>query len=111
MMCPSCPQASLFFISALTTSLASLQHILWMMLAFEAYHNLPSTIGIIQGIWVIVSHLGVSYATLMNSMESVYLGCVYAIIIQLVVLAISTSLVISNLKKHYGAAMFSRNSQ
>jgi hypothetical protein len=102
-----------------------------MMLAFEAYHNLPSTIGIIQGIWVIVSHLGVSYAvcikrtcqiaytaltsivfkTLMNSMESVYLGCVYAIIIQLVVLAISTSLVISNLKKHYGAAMFSRNSQ
>lgn len=111
MMCPSCPQATLFFISAITTSLASLQHILWMMLAFEAYLTLPSTVGIIQGIWVIISHLGVSYATLMNSMESLYLGCVYAIIVQLVVLAISTSLVISNLKKHYGEAMFSRNSQ
>jgi len=107
-MCPSCPQASLFFISAITTSLASLQHIAWMMVAFEAYHVISTRAGILQAIWVLLSHFGVSYATLLNSLESVPLGCVYAIIIQLAILGVSTALVVMNLKKHYGAAAFSR---
>ncbi|CAO3690377.1 unnamed protein product [Umbelopsis vinacea] len=108
LMCPSCPQASLFFISAITTSLVSLQHIAWMMIAFEAYLNISSKIGVLQGIWVLISHFGVSYATLLNSQVSVPLGCVYSIIIQILVLSISSAIVILNLKKHYGAAVFSR---
>ncbi|KAH8556128.1 Aph-1 protein-domain-containing protein [Umbelopsis sp. PMI_123] len=107
-MCPSCPNATLFFVSAITTTLASLQHITWMMIAFEAYLNLPSISGILQGVWVLASHFGVSYAMILNTSESVSLGCVYSIIVQLVILAISTTLVVLNLKKHYGAAVFSR---
>ena len=61
-MCPSCPSTTLFFISAINTSLTSLQHITWMMIAFEAYLNLPTLSGILQGTWVLISHFGVSYA-------------------------------------------------
>ncbi|CAO3678467.1 unnamed protein product [Umbelopsis ramanniana] len=107
-MCPSCPSVTLFFISAINTSLISLQHITWMMIAFEAYLNLPTLSGILQGTWVLISHFGVSYAMLLNASESVSLGCVYAIVVQLVILAISITLVVLNLKKHYGAAVFSR---
>lgn len=61
-MCPSCPSVTLFFISAINTSLTSLQHITWMMIAFEAYLNLPTLSGILQGAWVLMGHFGVSYA-------------------------------------------------
>lgn len=63
-MCPSCPQASLFFISAVTTTLFSLLHIVWMMNAFEGYvsWNTNKLVGALRILWVIGSHYGASYA-------------------------------------------------
>lgn len=63
-MCPSCPQASLFFISAVTTTLFSLLHIVWMMNAFEGYVSWSTNkvAGTARILWVIGSHYGASYA-------------------------------------------------
>lgn len=62
MMCPSCPQASLYFIYAITTTLFSLLHIGWMMIACEGYSELPQKKGYLKIIWVILSHYGASFA-------------------------------------------------
>ncbi|CAO3637075.1 unnamed protein product [Cunninghamella echinulata] len=59
-VCPSCPNASIFFISAVTTTLFSLLHMVWMTIAFDGYAS-KSWIGYIKIIWVIISHYGASY--------------------------------------------------
>lgn len=61
-MCPSCPGATLYFISAITTSLFSLMHMAWMMISFDGFSDLPKTKGWLKIIWVIVSHYGASFA-------------------------------------------------
>lgn len=61
-MCPSCPQASLYFIYAITTTLFSLLHIGWMMIACEGYSEIPQKKGYLKVIWVILSHYGASFA-------------------------------------------------
>lgn len=71
MMCPSCPRATLYFISAITTSLFSLMHMAWMMIAFEGFSELPKTKGWLKVLWVIVSHYGASFAV------SVYFICIF----------------------------------
>jgi anterior pharynx defective protein 1 len=62
MMCPSCPKATLYFISASTTSLFSLMHMVWMMISFEGFSELPQMKGWLKIGWVIVSHYGASFA-------------------------------------------------
>jgi anterior pharynx defective protein 1 len=62
LMCPSCPRATLYFISAITTSLFSLMHMSWMMISFEGFSELPKLKGWLKIIWVIVSHYGASFA-------------------------------------------------
>ncbi|KAI9317405.1 Aph-1 protein-domain-containing protein [Dichotomocladium elegans] len=93
MMCSSCPQATTFFVSAVTTSLFSLLHIVWMMVAFEGYTTIRKPSGILRALWVIISHFGASYATLLNSSETIYLGCVYAFVTCIGILAVSVALV------------------
>ncbi|KAL1936672.1 hypothetical protein VTP01DRAFT_806 [Rhizomucor pusillus] len=102
-MCPSCPQASLFFISAVTTTLFSLLHIVWMMNAFEGYvsWNTNKLVGALRILWVIGSHYGASYATLLNSSNTIYLGCVYSIVTCIGILAISIAQVLATLKSRY----------
>ncbi|KAI9488193.1 gamma-secretase subunit Aph-1 [Zychaea mexicana] len=104
MMCPSCPQATTFFISAATTSIFSLLHITWMMIAFEGFSSVRKPAGAARVAWVIVSHFGASYATLLNSSETIRYGCVYAIIICIGILSFSTALVAYSLKSRYQLA-------
>ncbi|KAI9269936.1 gamma-secretase subunit Aph-1 [Sporodiniella umbellata] len=85
LMCPSCPEASLYFITAITTSLFSLLHIVWMVLAFEGWDRpyFP------YWLWVLFSHWGASYTTTLNSSPNIRLGCVYSIVICFSILVIS----------------------
>jgi anterior pharynx defective protein 1 len=62
LMCPSCPRATLYFISAITTSLFSLMHMSWMMLFFEGFSELPKVKGAVKIAWVVLSHYGASFA-------------------------------------------------
>ncbi|KAI8356577.1 gamma-secretase subunit Aph-1 [Choanephora cucurbitarum] len=98
MMCPSCPKATLYFISAITTSLFSLLHMAWMMVSFDGFSELPQTRGWLKIGWVVVSHYGASFATTLNSSTTVQYGCVYAIVICLCLISVSVLLVFSSLK-------------
>ncbi|GAA5806653.1 hypothetical protein HPULCUR_012199 [Helicostylum pulchrum] len=100
MMCPSCPRATLYFISAITTSLFSLMHMAWMMIAFEGFSELPKTKGWLKVLWVIVSHYGASFATTLNS-SSVNNGCIYSILISLCIIAISCYIIAMSLKSRF----------
>ncbi|ORX88167.1 Aph-1 [Basidiobolus meristosporus CBS 931.73] len=93
--CISCPLVSLYFISAITTVLFTLLHITWMMLTFEGLAGSKSAY---LFVWVVVTHFGASYGTLLNSSNISY-GCVYSILLALILLIINTILVIRNLHK------------
>lgn len=101
MMCPSCPKATLYFISAITTSLFSLMHMSWMMIAFEGFSELPQVKGWLKILWVVFSHYGASFATTLNSSNTVNYGCVYSIVICLFIVSVSTSIVIMSLKSRF----------
>jgi len=70
-------------------------HVAWMMIAFEGYSE-PKKHGHIT--WVVLSHFGASYATLLNS-SAVNMGCVYAILINFVILGASATAVTWSLVK------------
>ncbi|ORE10801.1 Aph-1, partial [Rhizopus microsporus var. microsporus] len=101
LMCESCPQATLYFISAITTSLFSLLHIGWMMISFEGYSELPKPRGYCKILWVILSHYGASFATTLNSSPTVKYGCIYSIFICLFIILISSSIIILSLKSKF----------
>ncbi|KAG2195817.1 hypothetical protein INT47_010027 [Mucor saturninus] len=101
MMCPSCPKATLYFISAITTSLFSLMHMSWMMISFEGFSELPKTKGWLKVIWVIASHYGASFATTLNSSIIVSNGCIYSIIVCLCIIAVSGYIVALSLKSRF----------
>ncbi|KAL0144903.1 gamma-secretase subunit Aph-1 [Mucor lusitanicus] len=101
MMCPSCPQATLYFISAITTSLFSLMHIFWMVISFEGFSEAPQMKGWFKIGWVIVSHYGASFATTLNAFTSINYGCVYSIVICLVIIALSVFIVATSLKSRF----------
>jgi anterior pharynx defective protein 1 len=83
----SCPGMSLPFISALSTCLTSLLHVSWMMIAFEGYWS-RSVVGRYGRIaWVVLSHYGASYASLLNS-SSIANGCIYSNVILLALLIV-----------------------
>ncbi|KAI8081888.1 gamma-secretase subunit Aph-1 [Gilbertella persicaria] len=98
MMCPSCPGATLYFISAITTSLFSLMHMAWMMVSFDGFSELPKIRGWLKVIWVILSHYGASFATTLNSSTTVNYGCVYSIVICLFIIAVSAWIVFTSLQ-------------
>ncbi|KAL1915664.1 uncharacterized protein VTP21DRAFT_6423 [Calcarisporiella thermophila] len=89
-MCRSCSFASLFIISAINVSFFVLLHIVWMMLAFEGFSG-PRRSYVRIG-WVILSHFVASYVTLLNSSE-VNLGCIYVILVHVVLFAVSCGMV------------------
>ncbi|KAG1139070.1 hypothetical protein G6F37_008933 [Rhizopus arrhizus] len=101
MMCPSCPQASLYFIYAITTTLFSLLHIGWMMIACEGYSEIPQKKGYFKVIWVILSHYGASFATTLNSSTSINYGCIASIFICLFIILVSLSIIIYSLKSKF----------
>ncbi|KAK9762645.1 hypothetical protein K7432_011425 [Basidiobolus ranarum] len=93
--CISCPSVSLYFVSAIITALFTLLHITWMMLTFEGLVGSKSSY---LFIWVIITHFGASYGTLLNS-SNIPNGCVYSILIALIFLIVNTILVIRNLSR------------
>ncbi|ORY97784.1 gamma-secretase subunit Aph-1 [Syncephalastrum racemosum] len=97
LMCPSCPGATLFFVYAFTTSFFSLLHLAWMMLAFDALNTISTVQGKLKLAWVFVSHFAASFASSLNSSDTIYLGCVYGYITCIGILAISTVLVTKSL--------------
>ncbi|RGB29817.1 gamma-secretase subunit Aph-1 [Rhizophagus diaphanus] len=94
-MCKSCPALTLFFVGAITTCLSILLHTTWMILAFEGYRNPKRNFYII---WVLLSHLGSSYAT-MFSQSDIKFGCVIGFSINIVLLIISIVASVKTLKK------------
>ncbi|KAL0088508.1 Aph-1 protein-domain-containing protein [Phycomyces blakesleeanus] len=96
-MCQSCPGLSLFFVSAINTTIFSLLHMAWMMVAFEGFSSYKTKSGMLQITWVIFSHYGASYATLFNASD-IHLGCVYSALIGVVILAISCAWIAYGLK-------------
>ncbi|KAG2190834.1 hypothetical protein INT46_004076 [Mucor plumbeus] len=101
MMCPSCPKATLYFISAITTSLFSLMHIFWMMISFEGFSELPQMKGWFKIGWVVISHYGASFASTLNSSTTINYGCVYSIIICSFIISVSVFTVVSSLKSRF----------
>ncbi|KAI9032507.1 gamma-secretase subunit Aph-1 [Phycomyces nitens] len=96
-MCQSCPGLSLFFVSAINTTVFSLLHMAWMMVAFEGFSSYKTKTGMLQIAWVIISHYGASYATLFNASD-IHLGCVYSALIGVVILALSCGWIAHGLK-------------
>ncbi|RUP45759.1 hypothetical protein BC936DRAFT_147766 [Jimgerdemannia flammicorona] len=126
-LCPSCPKLSLYFVSAFTTCIFILLHIVWMMLAFEGFSASSAVSRAFQTSWVILTHLAASYAvsyrssplsfltlrqtsnpsfhqttqTLLNASVIINLGCLYSIIACLGLLGVSSVLVIRSLMRLY----------
>ncbi|KAG0362747.1 gamma secretase complex protein [Podila minutissima] len=89
LMCVSCKSVSLYFISAITTSILILHHCAWMMISFTGFtHRSYPRI-----LWVLISHYGASYLTLLNSSKTINYGCAYSILGNFILLAASTIIV------------------
>ncbi|GBC07350.1 hypothetical protein RclHR1_00740033 [Rhizophagus clarus] len=95
-MCKSCPTLTLFFTGAITTCLFILLHTTWMILAFEGFRDPKRNYYYI--IWVVLSHLGASYATMSNQAD-IKSGCVIGFVINTVLLVISIIASMRTLKK------------
>ncbi|CAO3570565.1 unnamed protein product [Mortierella alpina] len=94
LMCASCPSLSLYFISALTTSLLILHHCAWMMISFTGF-TLRSYARIL---WVILSHYGASYLTLLNASKTVPNGCAYSLAANAALLIASVIIVVADVR-------------
>ncbi|KAI8363132.1 gamma-secretase subunit Aph-1 [Mortierella sp. GBAus27b] len=93
LMCESCPNVSLYFISAITTCIFILHHCLWMMISFAGFTQRSY----VRILWVVVTHYGASYMTLLNT-SSVSSGCVFAIIGNVALLLASLIIVFADLR-------------
>ncbi|KAL5037619.1 Notch signaling pathway [Batrachochytrium dendrobatidis] len=89
MVCSSCPGTDIFFIGAITTSLFIFLHIMWNVVVFDGWYKGQWY----QFIWVMLSHLGVSLATLWIP-SNVSGGCIYSIAVQLGILAINAACIV-----------------
>ncbi|KAF9905999.1 gamma secretase complex protein [Lobosporangium transversale] len=94
LMCISCPSVSLYFISAITTCIITLHHCLWMMISFTGFTQRSYA----RILWVLVSHYGASYLTLLNSSRTVTLGCAYSIICNIALLFASAIIAFTDLR-------------
>ncbi|KAF9428239.1 gamma secretase complex protein [Podila epigama] len=94
LMCNSCPALSLYFVSAITTSVLILHHCAWMMISFSGftYRSIPRIL------WVIISHFGASYLTLLNQSKTINYGCAYSIMGNIVLLTASTIIVLTDIR-------------
>ncbi|KAF9317345.1 gamma secretase complex protein [Podila horticola] len=79
----------LMCVSSITTSILILHHCAWMMISFTGFtHRSYPRI-----LWVLISHYGASYLTLLNSSKTINYGCAYSILGNLVLLTASTIIV------------------
>ncbi|CAI2162487.1 1858_t:CDS:2 [Funneliformis geosporum] len=83
-------------ITSITTCIFILLHITWMMLAFEGFSCPKRKFYYI--IWVVLSHLGASYVTLLNE-SKIGFGCIIGILINMVILIVSAVASLMTLKK------------
>ncbi|KAI8929527.1 Aph-1 protein-domain-containing protein [Entophlyctis helioformis] len=90
----SCPGADTFFIGAVTTCLFIFLHTTWSIVAFDGWFKNQWY----QFVWVFVSHIGASMATLLIP-STVSGGCVYSILVSVVVLAINCGYCFWSLQK------------
>ncbi|KAK3809266.1 MAG: gamma-secretase subunit Aph-1 [Benniella sp.] len=93
LMCNSCPNMSLYFVSAITTSIFILHHCVWMMISFTGFTQRSYS----RIAWVLVTHYGASYLTLLNS-STINLGCAYAVLGNVVLLLASAIIVFADLR-------------
>ncbi|OZJ01834.1 hypothetical protein BZG36_04788 [Bifiguratus adelaidae] len=96
LICPSCPQIDMYFVNAITCSLFIFQHILWMVLAFDGLSSPNFLMQWFMATWVVVSHLGASFATLFNA-STIPNGCVYSILINIAIIGVSGGLAVHSL--------------
>ncbi|KAF9084490.1 gamma secretase complex protein [Mortierella sp. AD031] len=94
LMCESCKTVSLYFISAITTSILILHHCAWMMISFTGF----TTRSYVRIAWVIVTHYGASYLTILNSSPTVNYGCAYQIIGNVALLIASAIIVFADMR-------------
>ncbi|KAG0095069.1 gamma secretase complex protein [Podila epicladia] len=79
----------LMCVSSITTSILILHHCAWMMISFTGFtHRSYPRI-----LWVLISHYGASYLTLLNSSKTINYGCAYSILGNFILLAASTIIV------------------
>ncbi|GJJ71145.1 gamma-secretase subunit APH-1 [Entomortierella parvispora] len=97
LMCPSCPSISLYFISAITVCIFTFHHCVWMMISFTGFSNRSY----LRILWVIITHYGASYLTILNSSRTVNLGCAYSILGNVVLLIASTIIVVADVRNLY----------
>ncbi|KAF9359941.1 gamma secretase complex protein [Mortierella sp. AD094] len=94
-MCVSCPSLSLYFVSAITTCILILHNCVWMMISFTGFTQRSYA----RILWVICTHYGASYLTLLNSSTTVsHYGCAYSILGNTVLLIASTIIVYTDLR-------------
>ncbi|KAF9922247.1 gamma secretase complex protein [Linnemannia zychae] len=93
-MCESCKTVSLYFISAITTSIMILHHCAWMMISFTGFTNRSWA----RIVWVIITHYGASYLTVLNSSTTVNYGCAYQIIGNSALLLASSIIVFADMR-------------
>ncbi|KAF8938123.1 gamma-secretase subunit Aph-1 [Dissophora ornata] len=94
LMCASCPSISLYFISAITTCIFILHHCAWMMISFTGFTQRSYA----RILWVLITHYGASYLTLLNSNTNVNLGCAYSIMGNVVLLIASVIIVVADVR-------------
>jgi len=96
----SCPSTPLPFISAISTALMSLLHIFWMLIAFEGYNSTNPVSKWSRVLLVLFTHLGSSFATLMND-SSTANGCVYSNVVLALVLLTMIAICLSTFNRKY----------
>ncbi|KAG0081895.1 gamma secretase complex protein [Linnemannia elongata] len=93
-MCESCKTVSLYFISAITTSILILHHCAWMMISFTGFTNRSW----LRIAWVVITHYGASYLTILNSSPTINYGCAYQIIGNVALLTASAIIVFADMR-------------
>ncbi|OAQ33881.1 Aph-1 [Linnemannia elongata AG-77] len=93
-MCESCKTVSLYFISAITTSILILHHCAWMMISFTGFTNRSW----LRIAWVVITHYGASYLTILNSSPTINYGCAYQIIGNVALLIASAIIVFADMR-------------
>ncbi|KAK3805676.1 MAG: Aph-1 protein-domain-containing protein [Linnemannia elongata] len=94
-MCESCKTVSLYFISAITTSILILHHCAWMMISFTGFTNRSW----FRIAWVVITHYGASYLTILNSSPTINYGCAYQIIGNIALLIASAIIVFADMRQ------------
>lgn len=82
------------YLVAITTSILILHHCAWMMISFTGFTNRSW----LRVAWVVITHYGASYLTLLNSSPTINYGCAYQIIGNVSLLIASAIIVFADMR-------------